>query len=165
MFDAYLQIDGIKGESQEDKHADWIEVLSFNHHISQPTSSTRSSSGGGSTGASEHGDIFVTKFVDMASPKLHDAVSTGKHFKKAVLEFFRQGGGSKVKYLAINLEEVIISSVVSDGHGKGDAELPTETVGLNYGKIEWVYTQQKRQDGSGGGNVTAKYDLTKAKGA
>ncbi len=48
--------------------------------------------------------------------------------------------------------------------GAGDP-LPTETVGLNYGKIEWVYTQQKRPDGAGGGNVTANYDLVKAKGA
>ncbi len=35
MFDAYLQIDGIKGESQEDKHKDWIEVLSFSHNVTQ----------------------------------------------------------------------------------------------------------------------------------
>ena len=25
-IDAYLQIDGIKGESTDDKHKDWIEV-------------------------------------------------------------------------------------------------------------------------------------------
>lgn len=165
MFDAYLQIEGIKGESQEDQHKDWIEVLSYNHRVDQPTSSTRSSSGGGTTGASQHGDVTITKFVDMASPKLHDAVSTGKHFKKAVLDFCRQSGGSKVKYLTITLEEVVISSVASDGASKGQNELPVETVALNYGTIEWVYTQQKRPDGAGGGNVTAKYDLVKAKGA
>ncbi len=162
-FDAYLNIDGIKGESTEDKHKDWIEVLSYNHGVTQPTSATRSSSGGGSTGASEHGDIVVTKFVDMSSPKLLEAVSTGKHFKKASIEFMRQGGGEKVKYLTVNLEELIISSVQTDGDAKGSQELPVESVSMNYGKIEWVYTQQKRPDGSGGGNTTAKYDLTKAK--
>jgi type VI secretion system secreted protein Hcp len=26
-IDVYLQIDGIKGESQDDKHKDWIEVV------------------------------------------------------------------------------------------------------------------------------------------
>jgi type VI secretion system secreted protein Hcp len=165
MFDAYLSIDGIKGESQEDQHKDWIEVLSYSHKVTQPTSSTRSSSGGGTTGSSEHGDILITKYVDMASPKLYDAVSTGKHFKKAAIDFCRQSGGSKVKYLTINLEELVISSVAADGNSKGTADLPAETVGLNYGKIEWVYTQQKRPDGAGGGNVTAKYDLVKAKGA
>jgi type VI secretion system secreted protein Hcp len=158
---AFLQIDGIKGESQEDQHKDWIEVLSHNHGITQPTSSTKSSSGGATTGASEHGDIFITKFVDISTPKLHEAVSTGKHFKKAAIELMRQSGDSKVKYMTINLEEVTLSSMNSSGNGGTD--LPTETVGLNYGKIEWVYTQQKRQDGSGGGNSTAKYDLTKQK--
>lgn len=27
MIDAYLQIDGIKGESADDRHKDWIEVV------------------------------------------------------------------------------------------------------------------------------------------
>src|SRR5271168_1702842 len=96
-FDAYLQLDGIKGESQEDQHKDWIEIQSYNHAVTQPTSSTRSSAGGATTGTSEHGDIFVSKLVDLSSPKLHEAVSTGKHIKKGVLELFRQSGGSKVK--------------------------------------------------------------------
>ena len=30
-FDGYLSIDGIKGESQESNHKDWIEILSYNH--------------------------------------------------------------------------------------------------------------------------------------
>ena len=161
-FDGYLQIDGIKGESQEDKHKDWIEILSYNHSVTQPTSSTRSSSGGATTGTSEHGDIFVNKFVDLASPKLLEAVSSGKHFKKAVIEMFRQSGDSKVKYLTVNLEEVLISSVQTAGQ-KNDSDLHSETVGLNYGKIEWVYTQQKRADGTPGGNTNGKYDLTKQK--
>ncbi len=41
---------------------------------------------------------------------------------------------------------------------------PTESVSLGYGHVEWTYTKQK-PDGTGGGNVTAKYDLVKAKGA
>jgi bacteriocin-like protein len=30
-YDAFLKIDGIPGESTDDKHKDWIEILSFNH--------------------------------------------------------------------------------------------------------------------------------------
>lgn len=162
MFDSFLQIEGIDGESQEDKHDKWIEVVAFNHQVKQKTSSTRSSSGGATTGVSEHGDIFITKFVDLATPKLFEACSTGKHFPKATIDFLRQSGDAKVLYLQIKLEEVLISTITSDGHRNGD-ELQTETLGLNYGKIEWVYTQQKRKDGAGGGNTNGKYDLTKAK--
>jgi type VI secretion system secreted protein Hcp len=164
MFDTFLQLDGVPGEATDDKHKDWIELLSYNHDMSQPVSSTRSSAGGAATGRTQHGDFTITKFVDKASPKLYEAVSNGKHFSKAKIEVCR-AGGSQVKFLEITLEEVMVSGVHLNSHGstKDGSELPTETVTLNYGKIEWIYTQQKRKDGSGGGNVTAKYDLTAGK--
>ncbi len=165
MFDTFLQLDGVPGEATDDKHKDWIELLSYNHDMTQPVSSTRSSAGGAATGRTQHGDFTLTKFVDKASPKLYEAVSNGKHFSKAKVEVCR-AGGSQVKFMEITLEEVMVSGVHMNSQGstnKDGSELPTETVTLNYGKIEWIYTQQKRKDGSGGGNVTAKFDLTAGK--
>jgi type VI secretion system secreted protein Hcp len=168
MVDSYLQLDGIPGESADDKHKDWIEVLSFGHEMLQPVSSTKSSAGGASSGRAQHGDFALTKLVDKSSPKLYEAVSNGKHLSKAKIEVCR-AGGSQVKFMEITLEQVMVSRVQlnsadSNGSsGNGVDHVPTETVHLNYGKIEWVYTQQKRTDGSGGGNVTAKYDLTAGK--
>jgi type VI secretion system secreted protein Hcp len=166
-FDSYLQIDGVPGESLNDKHKDWIELVSYSHKMTQPVSATRSSAGGASSGRSQHGDFVIVKYVDKASPKLYEAVSNGKAFAKAKIEVCR-AGGSQVKFMEITLEEVIVSHVElnpitgATANSSGDI-LPTETVHLNYGKIEWVYTQQKRKDGSGGGNVTGKYDLTAGK--
>ena len=34
--DSYLQIDGLKGESTDSAHKDWIEILSHQHTITQP---------------------------------------------------------------------------------------------------------------------------------
>ncbi len=45
-IDVYLQIDGIKGESMDDKHKDWIECLSVNWSVLQPRSATASTGGG-----------------------------------------------------------------------------------------------------------------------
>ncbi len=185
-YDAYLNLDGVKGEALDDKHKDWIELAGFGHQMTQPVSQTVSSAGGAATGRTQHGDFQIHKYVDAASPKLYEAISNGKHFSKAKIEVCR-AGGSQVKFLEINLEEVMISKVHLDSPpngnhsvianttpasnigtrtGVGQAalnDLPTELVALNYGKIEWVYTQQKRKDGSGGGNVSAKYDLTAGK--
>ncbi len=47
-FDAFLKIDGIPGESTDDKHKDWIEITSYSQAIHQPASSTASSVGGAS---------------------------------------------------------------------------------------------------------------------
>lgn len=160
-FDAFLKIDGIPGESTDDKHADWIEIISFNHGVHQPASATASSAGGGTTERCEHQDFTVAKYIDKASPKVYEYCSSGKHLKEVTLEFCR-AGGDKTKYLEIKLEEVIISNV-SPGGSKGDDSFPMESVSFNYGKIKWTYTQQKRADGSGGGNVTGGWDLTKNK--
>jgi type VI secretion system secreted protein Hcp len=160
-FDTYLQIDGIPGEALDDKHKDWIEILSYSHIMDQPTSNTRSSAGGAATGRTVHGDFVIEKYLDKASPKLYEAVSNGKHIKKMKLEVCRAGGG-QLKYFEVTLEEVLISNITLEKPRDGET-VPYERVSLNYGKIEWIYTQQKRQDGSGGGNVTAKYDLLAGK--
>jgi type VI secretion system secreted protein Hcp len=41
-IDVYLQIDGIKGESQDSKHQGWIECSSVHWGIHQPKSATAS---------------------------------------------------------------------------------------------------------------------------
>jgi type VI secretion system secreted protein Hcp len=168
LVEGYIQIDGIPGESLNDKHKEWIEVLEVGHEIIQPVSSTKSSVGGASTGRTQHGDFIFKKQVDKASPKLNEAVSNGKHLSKATIHMTR-AGGSQVVFYEIKLEQVMISKVQLQHHSNGtsgtsnpsaEPDFPTEHVHLNYGKIEWTYTQQKRADGTGGGNVTAKADLT-----
>lgn len=44
-FDAFLKIDGIPGESTDDKHKEWIEIASYRQGVSQPASATASSVG------------------------------------------------------------------------------------------------------------------------
>jgi type VI secretion system secreted protein Hcp len=158
-FDTYMQIDGVEGEALDDKHKNWIELLSYSHNIVQPVSSSRGSAGGAATGRSDHGDFTVSMFLDKSYPKLAEAASSGKPFKKIKIESCR-AGGTQLKFFEITLEEVLISSL-SIGSGRDD--LAVVTVALNYSKIEWTYTQQKRADGSGGGNVAAKYDLAAGK--
>jgi type VI protein secretion system component Hcp len=36
--------------------------------------------------------------------------------------------------------------------------IPVEIVQLDYGRIKTVYTQQKRSDGAGGGNIAGGWD-------
>lgn len=45
-FDAFIYIDGIEGESTDDKHQGWSEILSFGCGHSQTVSRTASSAGG-----------------------------------------------------------------------------------------------------------------------
>jgi type VI secretion system secreted protein Hcp len=159
-FDAFLKIDGVDGESTDDAHADWIEILSFSQGRNQSASATASSAGGATGGRVNLGDFSVTKFVDKASPKLAEACCTGKHISSIVIELCR-AGGDKVKYMEYKLTNSIVAGVNYGGAAQSGDEIPVEEVAFNIGKIEWTYTQQKRPDGGGGGNVSAGWDLEK----
>src|SRR5580692_4501915 len=164
-FDAFLKIDGVPGESTDDKHKDWIEVLSFSHGATQPSSATASSAGGGTTERVDFDDLTVTKHIDKASAKLHELCASGKHIATVTLQLCR-AGGDKLQYMEVKMEQVIISAVQATGMAAGAStnspnapdNLPTESVSFNFGKIKWTYTQQKRADGSGGGNVSGGWD-------
>jgi len=157
-FDAFIKIDGIPGESSDDKHKDWIEILSYSMGITQPTSGSASTSGGATSERAHFQDFSIVKALDKASPKIAQACAGGQHIKEVKVELCR-AGGDKVKYMEYKMSDCIISSFRPGGSAHGGETLPLEEVAFNYGKIEFTYTQQKRADGSGGGNVAGGWDL------
>ena len=155
-IDVYLQIDGIKGESTDSTHKDWIECKSVNWHVLQPKSATASTGGGHTAERTEHKDIVISKLADLATPLLLQNCSSGKTIPKAKLEFLRADGkGERIKYFEITLENVLISSVAPNVE-QGD--ILTEKLSLKYSKVQWKYTQQKVGGGSGG-NTSGGWDL------
>ncbi|WP_374585222.1 Hcp family type VI secretion system effector [Pseudoduganella sp.] len=156
-IDVYLQIDGIKGESQDDKHKEWIEVRGIHWGVHQPKSATASTGGGHTAERAELSDISFSKFSDMSSPILLQTCASGKTIPKAKFEFFRaDANGDRVKYFDIELENVLISMVTP--HLGGSDTLLTENVNLKFSKVKWKYTQQKISGGAGG-NTSGGWDL------
>lgn len=160
-FDVFLKIDGIPGESTDDKHKEWIEILSYSHGVSQMAAGSRSTGGAASAGRCDHQDFSITKGMDKASPPLNANCCDGKHIKKIILELCR-ATGDKQKYMEYTLEDVIVSSVSIGGSSGGD--LPIESVTLNYGKINWVYTETDHKTGKKKGEVKKWWDLVTNKG-
>jgi type VI secretion system secreted protein Hcp len=155
--DAFLKIEGIEGESTDDKFKNQIEILSYSHGLSQPTTASKSSVGGGTSGRCNHSDFSVVKELDKASPILAQKCCEGAHIPEVTLTLCR-AGGDKLPFMVYKMTSVVISNL-SPG-GKSDAEsIPMEQVSFNYGKIEWTYTQQKRKDGKGGGNTQGSWNL------
>jgi type VI secretion system secreted protein Hcp len=83
-FDAFLKIDGIPGESTDEKHKDWIEVTHFDQSMSQPTSATASSAGGATAERVNFGTFNIKHLLDKASPKIYEACASGKHIKEGI---------------------------------------------------------------------------------
>jgi type VI secretion system secreted protein Hcp len=150
-IDAYLQIEGIKGESTDSAHPGWIECLSVNLAVTQPRSATASTSGGHTAERAELSEIGVSKLAGLATPILFQACACGKTYPKAKLEFLRADGDAKpVKYLEIELENVLVghwTTSVSEGG------LPAEGLGLKFSKIKMRYTKQSVAGGTSGNTM------------
>jgi type VI secretion system secreted protein Hcp len=156
-IDVYLQIEGIKGESQDDKHKDWIEVTGVHWGIHQPRSATTSTAGGHTSERIEMSDISFSKLADLSSPVLAQNCAAGRTIPKAKFEFYRaDGNGTRVKYFEVELSNVLIGMVKP--HLGGDQSYLCETVNLKYSRVRWTYTQQRIGGGMGGSTLGA-WDL------
>jgi type VI secretion system secreted protein Hcp len=150
-IDAYLQIEGIKGESTDDKHKDWIEVSHVGYGVHQPRAATVSTAGGHTNGRAEFGNLMFKKLADLASPVLLQTCAAGKTIPKAVFEFMRaDSDGRPIPYFRIELENLMIADVQPDS---GDGGIISEQVQLAYAKIKWTYTKQSIRGGSDGKTV------------
>jgi len=136
--DMFLKIDGIKGESQDSKHKDEIDVLSWSWGMSQ--SGTSHMGGGGGAGKVNVQDLSITKYIDKATPNLMMYCCNGKHIKEMKLTV-RKAGENALEYLKITMTVGLISSV-SSGGSMGEDQL-TENISLNFAKVKIEYTAQK----------------------
>ncbi len=153
--DNYLQIKDIAGESTDDKHKDWIEILSYNWGVSQMASAASQSSTTSAAGQrADFQDLSIVKIVDKASPLIFKACANGSPIKEVKIELCR-AGGEKQKYMEFIMTDVIISSASIGGGGGGEA---TESITFNYGKLKINYIPLGR-DGKPAGNVPFGWDL------
>jgi type VI secretion system secreted protein Hcp len=161
-FDAFLKVDTIPGESTDDKHKDWIEILSYSSGVSQPSTAARSA-GGAASGRVNVDNFSIVHALDKASPKLFLSCCNGEHIKAVTLELCR-ATGDKQKYMEYKMTDVLVSSVRPGGSSKGGDQMPLEEIAFNYGKIEITYTQTDPKTGKPKGDIKANYDLVANKG-
>lgn len=154
-IDAFLKLEGVDGESHDDKHKGWIDILSWSWGATQ--SGTAHLGGGGGAGKVDMGDVSVVKYFDKASSALMQKVATGKHIATGELKM-RKAGDEKLDYLVIKLSDIMITSFQT-GSSAGE-ERQTESLSLNFAKIEWTYKEQL-EDGTGGAETKMGYDIRK----
>lgn len=150
--DFYLKIDGIEGESKDDKHKNEIEITSWNWGARQAGSS--GIGGGSSSGKVSMDNFSFSMVVNRASPKLMLACATGQSIAKAILTC-RKAGGTAQAYLKYTMHNFIVASYET---GAGSGILPEDRISLNFSKIEVEY-QEQDDKGMVGKPVNAGYDL------
>lgn len=157
--DMFIKIDDVKGESQDAKYKEWIDILAWSWGLSQEGTFHRG--GGGGTGKAQMTDLSVTKWVDRASPNLMKYCANGKQYKEAKLVVRKAGGKEPLEYLVINLKDVIVTSY-NTGGGGGEERL-TENINLNFAQVSIDYQQQKADGSKEGGPVKFGWNIAQNK--
>ena len=153
--DYFLKIEGVEGESTDDKHKGEIELASWS--VGGVNSGSFSSGGGGGVGKVAMQDFHVVKKTDKASAKLLTACCTGEHLASATL-VCRKAGLDQQEFLTVILSPVLISSYQTSGSSGSDV-IPMEQFSMNFGKIEFKYKPQDAKGGLGG-EVVGGWDVT-----
>jgi type VI secretion system secreted protein Hcp len=129
----YMKFDGIDGEANAPGVMNAIELQAFSvghsrYNLTAPPALQ---------------EMVLVKVLDKSSPKLAESCATGRHIPQAILTC-RKAGGATNDFYTITLEDCLISSYsVSGGGASGGGDpLPTESISLNYTKIEWKYQKQ-----------------------
>lgn len=155
--DYFLKLDGVEGESTDDKHKGEIEISSFSWGKSEAGVKVETlTQGGGGTSLSKAtaSDLSFKTHASKASPKLLTAAASGKHIKEATLTVRKSKKGSQHEYYKVTLTDVLVTSY----RASGDGDVPTDEFSLNFAKISFAYVPT-HSDGSAGTPVIGTWDL------
>lgn len=136
QVDYFLKIDGIVGESTDDKHKGEIELASFSWGETQQAAAGRGGAGAGKVAMQ---DFHFVMRVNKASPVLMLACASGQHLKSAVLTARKAGKGA-VEFLVYKLTDLLVSSYHT-APSPEDA-YPLDEVAFKFGRIQVEYRPQ-----------------------
>ena len=180
---AYVKFEGIDGESQNQGHEGWSEIVSFSQGIHRPDS--------GATGPIRRTgdvvleDIVLVKQVDKASPKLAEAICNGVVFPKVEIHLTGPSEGSALSgtFYAYELKNVMITSYEVSGSNPlayalvapapdvtmpsagpfivQAVDAPMERMSLSFEEIKVTYTEAD-SSGKAKGNVEYSWKVAEA---
>lgn len=154
--DMYLKIDGIKGDSTDDKHKDEIDLLGWRWSVDQQSS--RDVGGGLGSGRAKAGDVRIYAATSKASPLLFLRCATGEHIKEMTLcsrkgvKGGKQDDNLKIKLtncmitrysVGVNTQENGVPVDLPGGGGVLAQLLPCDVVDVAFEKMEFEFRTQK----------------------
>jgi type VI secretion system secreted protein Hcp len=153
-FFAFLDLDGIEGESQDSDYKNKIALHSFAWGATN-NSSFKEGTGAG-IGKGQIQDMSCSKYSDKSSLKLMERATNGKAIGKAKLSLLKQSGDVKIPYMEFELTNVVVTSWQLSA--SGDGQLPMEAFTLHFVKVKSSYKPQGN-DGDPAGNVDFGWNL------
>ncbi|MDB5407384.1 MAG: hypothetical protein JWL84_2296 [Rhodospirillales bacterium] len=149
----YMQYGKIDGTVTATGHEKWIECNSFQFGVGRGISTPVGAAQERETSAPSVSEITLSKSFDGASPLLLQEALTGKG-TQVQLDFVQTQANKLETYLTISLTNTMISGFSASSGG----DRPSESLSLNFTKIEYKYTPRK-EDNTAASPIPVGYDL------
>lgn len=133
--DYFLDLDGIPGESQDEKFKNKIQLLSWSWGASNISSVA--GTGGSGAGKVDMSDFSTMTFFDKSTPKLFKAISKGTHITKGTLSAVKSGADGK-PYLKVDFTEIFVTGLQMSA----SSEVPSVSLSFTYNEIKIDYSTQ-----------------------
>lgn len=155
--DAFLDIDGVEGESAIKGFEKKIQILDYSWGASQ--SATGHMGTGSGSGKANVQDIQFSKLLDKTTPILLQNLLQGKHYKKIILTLRKVTGATQMPFVIFTMEDAMMTSY-STGAGMNSDDQVREHLSINFARIRMEYTLQDSK-GAAIGKTTASWDVSK----
>lgn len=154
LYEYFLKIGDVKGESRDAKHKDEIDVLSWSWGETQ--AGTATARGGLTAGRVQFRDVSITAKMSKASPVLLEACAMGRHYPQAVLTA-RKAGKWQQEFYMMKFYDVVVTSYQLGGSATGKEDLIDQFT-FNFGKVAIEYKPEK-PDGTLDPGIFFKWDV------
>lgn len=124
----FLYVSGIPGELTNSAYAGWSEITFAQQGLRRTGTNTITQPDG----------FTVEKLTDRMSPRLLLACNRGTRLASAKLDFVRPVSTNLVRFYQVGLSNVLVTRYSSGGN---ESEGLKETVGFDYSRIDWSYTE------------------------
>ncbi|MBN1764903.1 MAG: type VI secretion system tube protein Hcp [Sedimentisphaerales bacterium] len=138
----FIKIEGVKGESTDKDHKEWIEVRQFKHTVRMPGGSDVSASGGLAGGKADCGDILFTKFTDTSTPALCVKSFSADKIPQIIIHMCDKTDDKLHVFLTITLDRCIIAGYEQLAEQDSAFNRPIEEVALRFEAITWKYVDR-----------------------
>ena len=134
----FVNYEGIKGESSDSNHKDWVDVDSWSWGVQRKITSSTSTRGDRESSNAVVSDLKITKKMDSSSNKffIESCCGTGKTVK---LHLTKTGVGNGAD---VFMEYTLKNALISDykvGGSAGDINRPTEVITISFVEMEAKY--------------------------
>jgi type VI secretion system secreted protein Hcp len=158
----YMQYEGITGDVTEVNHKGWVEINSFSFGASRGVHTPVGSTAKREVAAPSVSEIQCSKQMDISSFRWLEESLYGQKAVTCKVHFLRTGtDGNLDVYVEYIFTNCLVASYSVGGGGDG----ATESLSINFTKIEYTYTPREGENTPGTTKPRAAFDLTTAKKA